>query len=84
MSCWADGLNLTHLTAEQRRERGIVSLPETLLERQGVIGLRPQSEPRERCAWPGNLRPLAWSFSKRARDEYRSPAHRVCGQWPVP
>ena len=47
--------NLYHLTAEQRRERGIVSLPETLGE---AIDELAQSELARKALGPAHLRPL--------------------------
>ncbi len=47
--------NLYHLTAEQRRERGIVSLPETLGE---AIDELSQSDLMRKRARPAHLRPL--------------------------
>ena len=59
--------NLYHLTAEQRRERGIVSLPETLGE---AIDELAQSDLASQGARPAYLRPLHRAETKEW-DDYR-------------
>ena len=65
--------NLYHLTPEQRRERGIVSLPETLgeaIDELSALGARPEG------ARPAHLRPLHRAEAEGVGRVPR-PAHRL-------
>ena len=65
--------NLYHLTAEQRKERGIVSLPETLGEAiDELVGVRARQE----GARPAHLRPLRRAQAQGVGRVPR-PAHRL-------
>ena len=65
--------NLYHLTAEQRRERGIVSLPETLGEAiDELVAVRAGAE----GARPAHLRPLRRDQAQGVGRVPR-PAHRM-------